>query len=68
MKEYINNVKEQLTCNATEDYKSKYITYDYSNIQIDNNLNYFKQCKDDGLSPYKALLFFCDYLLNEKTK
>lgn len=28
---YIENVKEQLECNATDEYKSKYIVYTYSN-------------------------------------
>lgn len=60
--EYIENVKEQLECNATEEYKLNYIVYTYSNEQIDSNLDYFKKCKKDNLSPYKALLFFSDYL------
>jgi hypothetical protein len=62
---YIENVKEQLECNATDEYKSKYIVYTYSNEQVDSNLEYFKKCKDDNLSPYKSLLFFYDYLNRE---
>ena len=59
---YIENVKEQLVCNATEDYKNNYITYEYSNDQIDNNLNYFKRCMESNLSPYMSLLYFDEYL------
>jgi len=62
MEEYIKKVKEQLWCNATEAYKETYITYFYLNEDIDNNLEYFENCKNDNLSPYKALLFFYDYL------
>lgn len=60
--EYIKNVKEQLECNATEEYKSQFIVYTYSNEQVDSNLDYFKICQKRGLSGYKALLFFGDYL------
>lgn len=62
---YIKNVREQLNCNATEEYKSHYITYNYSNEEVNEYLNYFKKCYKDGLSGYKALLFFHDYLDDE---
>lgn len=62
---YIENVKEQLECNATDKYKSECIVYTYSNEQIDSNLDYFKRCKDQCLSTYKSLLFFSDYLNRE---
>lgn len=61
-KEYIKDAKEQLFCNASDEYKKEYITYNYSNKQVENNLDYFKKCMKAGLSPYKALLFFHDYL------
>jgi hypothetical protein len=60
--EYLNELKEQLFCNATQEYKDNNITYLYSNEIIDNNLNYFERCMKDELSAYKALLFFNDYL------
>jgi hypothetical protein len=63
--DYIKDVKKQLTCNASEDYKNNYITYDYSNEQVKTNLHYFKQSMENGLSAYKALLFFGDYLKGE---
>lgn len=63
--EYIADVKSQLTCNATKEYSEVYITYTYTNNQIDSNINYFEKCLKDGLSAYKALLFFNEYL-NEK--
>ena len=62
MKEYMESVKSQLVCNATEEDKNKYITYDFTNKQVEDNIEYFIECKEDGLSPYKALLFFSEYL------
>ena len=59
--EYLNDIKSQLTCNSPE---VDFITYDYAEQQIDENLDYFKDCWRDGLSGYKALLFFSDYLNN----
>ena len=61
-KEYIENTREQLHCNASEYYKNNYITYTYTNEQVDNNLEYFEKCMNRGLSAYKALLYFDDYL------
>ena len=60
--EYIKDVKSQLYCNATTEYIQYYVVYDYTNNQIDLNLNYFKDCLNSGLSAYKALLFFNDIL------
>ena len=34
----------------------------YTINDIDNNIDYFNKCYQDGLSAYKALLFFFDYL------
>ena len=62
---YIDKVRSQLECNASEEYKSNYITYDYTNQQVDDNLNYFRDCMDHGLSEYKSLLFFGDYLVGD---
>ena len=61
--EYIEDVKSQLCCNNPE--IVDFITYDYSEQQIDENLDYFKECLDKNLSGYKALLFFSDYLLEK---
>jgi len=66
-KKYIEDVKSQLYCNATDDYKKEHITYMHSIEEIDNNLDYFKECKKSGLSPYKALLYFFDYLDEKNT-
>jgi hypothetical protein len=60
--DYIKRVKEQLVCNATDDYKKSYITYGHSNEKVDSHLGYFRKCMHDGLSEYKALLFFEFYL------
>lgn len=63
--EYLINVREQLECNTTEEYKSNYIIYGYTNEQVDNNLDYFKKSMESKLSTYKALLNFNDYLNGE---
>ena len=62
MRDYIAEVKKQIYCNATEEYRNNYITYDYTNAQIDDNKEYFEKCETEKLSPYKSLLFFQDYL------
>jgi hypothetical protein len=59
---YIADVKSQLDENATDFHKENYITYTYSNEVVDNNLDYFEDCMNKGLSAYKALLYFYDYL------
>jgi len=61
-KKYMTQVKSQLTCNATERYKDHFITYTYSNEEIDSNTAYFKHCFKSNLSSYKALLFLSDYI------
>lgn len=60
--QYMKDVREQLECNATDEYKEKYIVYTYSNELIDLHIEYFKKCLDNHLSAYKSLLFFNDYL------
>lgn len=59
---YIQEVKELLCCNMSEEDKQKYICYLYTDDVIDKHLDYFKECLQSDLSPYKALLFFNDYL------
>lgn len=66
--EYIKDVKSQLECNASEEYKKKYVVYTYSNEDVDNNLDYFKKMYDDGYSAYKALLLFSYKPKEEKVK
>jgi len=66
--EYLDDVRSQLYCNASSHYRSNYITYDYSNSQIEDNLIFFKDCYKSNLSGYKALLFFSDYLNDENWK
>ena len=61
-KDYMKSVRLQLDCNADDDYKKNFITYNISNELVDENIEYFRKCCDDSLSPYKALLFFTDYL------
>lgn len=57
-KDYMDDVRRQLFCNASEEYKKEYITYDISNEEVNDNRPYFAKCMKEGLSPYKALLFF----------
>lgn len=64
--EYMKDVKRQLYCNASEEYKKEYITYGYTEQQVDENLDYFEKCMKRELSAYKALLFFHDYLNENK--
>jgi len=59
---YLARVKEQLDCNATEDYKANYVTYTYSNEEVDNNLDYFKNCMKNGMGEYISLLLFYDFI------
>lgn len=56
LNEYINKVKENLTINNSID--TPYYTFNYSENIIDDNIDYFKCCLKENLSPYKALLLF----------
>jgi len=58
--EYLKDVKSQLCCNNKEDVD--YITYNYTEEQISRNIKHFESCLKHGLSAYKALLFFDDYV------
>lgn len=37
-------------------------SYNYDDQLLFDNIDYFKRCQEKGLSAYKALLFFNDYL------
>ena len=58
--EYIEDVKSQLVCNQTGE--TKFVTYGYTNEEVDKYKKYFKYTLKQDLSAYKALLFFGDYL------
>jgi hypothetical protein len=60
--EYLEDIKSQLCCNIPNLNEIDYITYDFTNEQIDENLDYFQDCLNRNLSGYKALLFFNEYL------
>lgn len=65
LEEYIQNVKSQLCCNFPyPGYGTDYITYDYTEQEIDRNSEYFEHQMKQNLSAYKALLFFSDYIDN----
>ena len=59
---YIWDVKSRLVCNALEEHNGLWVSYSYSEEDIDSHLDYFRECMRKGLSGYKALLFFDDYL------
>ena len=61
LEDYIKDVKLQLCCNNDLG-KADYITYNYTEEEIDKNIKYFEHQFHQELSAYKALLFFSDYL------
>lgn len=40
--------------------------FTYTPEELYANVEYFKTCFNDGLSAYKALVFFYDFVLNNK--
>lgn len=65
LEEYVQDIKSQLCCNNDLE-KIDYITYDYTEEEIDSNVSYFEKCMKQNLSGYKALLFLNDYLLSKQ--
>lgn len=63
--DYIFKVKSHLYCNLTNNERMVEVSYDYTDDDIDKNVDYFCDCLNEGLSPYKALLFFYDYLTSK---
>lgn len=66
--EYMEDVYSQLECNASDDFKSKHIVYNYTPEEVDINADYFEACFMGHMSAYKALLFFHDYLKANDTQ
>ena len=64
--DYMADVYSQLECNISAEDKAKYGCYTYSETVIKDNLDYFRDCLKENLSPYKALLFFSDHLEDKK--
>lgn len=62
---YMENVRSQLTCNNTEEERD-FIVFDYSQDFINSHRVYFMRSMVAGLSPYKALTFFSDWLEDQK--
>lgn len=58
LKQYMDDVMQQLFHNANDEYKDKYVTFMFSDEEINNNLTYFVDCMKKGLSAYKALTLF----------
>ena len=57
----MQDVKSRLECNGADPEKLG-VAYLYTNEEVDANLIYFEAAMNAGLSSYKALLFFYDYL------
>ena len=66
--DYIDKIKTYLCCNMTEEQHRKefIVCYEYSEEQIYQHIDYFKNCYNNELSSNKALLFFYDYLIELK--
>ena len=64
-KDFMDDVYSQLECNASDEYKSKYNTFTYSNETVRYNERYFRQCYKDGLSAYMALTLAMGFLNDE---
>lgn len=66
--EYITKVYSCLCCNITEEERNReYIScYDFTEEEVNKNISYFRECYNSGLSAYKALLFFYDFLIEKK--
>lgn len=64
--EYIEKVKENLCCNMSDDERKVLVCYEYTDKNIDDNLDYFKDCYNRELSAYKSLLWFNDYLKDKE--
>ena len=39
VKDYFEKVREQLDCNASDEYKNNYITYLYTNEEVNEHLD-----------------------------
>lgn len=66
LENYIEEVKSHLCCNMSEENRSRFVCYEYTNEQVDNNIEYFEDCCNDHISAYTALLLFYDYLQDKK--
>ena len=63
--DYLKDVKSQLCCNNIN---PDFITFDYTESEIDENSDYFHEMWMKNISGYKALTFLCDELNQEKIK
>ena len=55
---YIDKVKSLLSDNTSNEDEKKFGSYPNTETEIDDNLDYFIDCRKNGLSPHKSLLFF----------
>lgn len=62
--EYMVDVKSQLWCNASSEYRSNYVTFDYTDDVIDLYKDYFEDHWKRNISGYKALNFLYMEFIN----
>lgn len=55
---YIDKVKSLLSINTSKEDEERYESYPNTEKEVDDNLDYFIDCRKNGLSPHKSLLFF----------
>ena len=67
LEEYLEDTKRHLNYFQTDDELKEYYNFDYTFQEILENKEYFESCLNKGISTYKALLFFEDYLKKDKS-
>ena len=63
--EYLEDCKRHLVEFASEEEKKGYYLYSYPYESIIEDKGYFDKCRLEGLSTYKALLYYYYYLKGE---
>ena len=64
--DYMADVYSQLECNRSAEDKAKYGCYTYTEKDVKDNLDYFKDSLLRNRGTYNALLWFHDYLEDKK--
>ena len=67
LEEYLEDTKRHLNHFQTDNELKEYYNFDYTFQEILENKEYFESCLNKGISTYKALLFFEDYLKKDKS-
>lgn len=59
---FMKDVMEQLACNASDEYKKRNVTFDFTPEEVRRNSRYFMRCFEAHISPYVALTQFGDFI------